>query len=86
MISEDFLASDYCYDVEMQQALQRHKAQEAVLIPVILRPVLWMDAPFGKLQALPKDAKPIETWRNRDEAYANVAEGIRRVVEKLRSR
>jgi hypothetical protein len=41
LISPDFLASDYCYGVEMQRALARHAAGKASVIPVILRPVDW---------------------------------------------
>ncbi len=83
LISADFLASDYCYEIEMQRALERHNAGEARVIPVILRPVDWHGAPFGTLQALPADAKPITLWTNRDEAYANVAQGVRRAVEAI---
>ena len=80
LISADFLASDYCYDIEMKVALERHDRGEAVVIPVILRPVDWMSAPFARIQGLPKDARPITTWANRDEAFADVARGIREVV------
>src|ERR1700726_1357463 len=45
LVSPDFLASDYCYGVEMQRALARHGAGEASVIPVILRPVDWQGAP-----------------------------------------
>lgn len=83
LISADFLASDYCYDIELKRAMQRHEAGEARVIPVILRPVDWQGAPFGKLQALPKDAKPVTSWTKRDEAFANVAQGIRAAVEEL---
>ena len=85
LISSDFLASDYCYDVELKRALERHDAREARVIPIILRPTDWRSAPFGKLQALPKDAKPITTWANEDEAFLDVALGIRRVAEQLRA-
>lgn len=83
LISADFLDSDYCYEIEMKRALERHERNEAVVVPVILRPVDWQGAPFGKLQALPKDAKPITTWSNQDEAFKSVADGIREIVEKL---
>lgn len=83
LVSPDFLASDYCYDIEMKRALERHDAGTARVVPVILRPVDWQEAPFGKLQALPKDAKPISTWANRDQAFKNVVEGIRRTVREL---
>src|SRR5450759_1667907 len=68
LISADFLASDYCYGVEMQRALERHQANEARVIPILLRPVDRNDAPFAHLQALPTDARPITTWSNQDEA------------------
>lgn len=80
LVSADFLASDYCYDIEMKRALARHEAGEARVIPVILRPVDWQGAPFGKLQALPLDGKPITKWPDRDEALVNVAQGIRRAI------
>src|SRR6266700_2234102 len=54
LISPDFLASDYCYDIEMQRALERHRRGETRVIPIILRPVDWHGAPFGQLQCLPR--------------------------------
>ncbi|WP_437904702.1 toll/interleukin-1 receptor domain-containing protein [Sorangium sp. So ce327] len=76
LVSADFLASDYCYDIEMKRALARHDAGEAMVIPIILRECKWSRAPFAKLQALPKDARPVTSWANRDEAWTNVASGI----------
>ena len=85
LISPDFMDSNYCYGIEMQRAMERHERKEAQVIPVILRPVYWQGAPFGKLQALPKDAIPITSrkWDSREAALHNVAEGIREVVEEL---
>ncbi len=81
LVSPPFLASDYCWDVELRRAMERHEAGEARVIPVILRPVDWHDAPFGKLQALPKDARPVTSWPNRDEAFLDVARGLRAMIE-----
>ncbi len=83
LVSADFLASDYCYDVELKRAMKRHKAKEARVIPIILREVDWKGAPFGKLQSLPKNAEAVTNWSNRDQAFADIARGIRRVVEEL---
>lgn len=87
LISPDFLASDFCYSIEMKRAVERHERGEAHVIPIILRPVYWHGALFGKLQALPTDAKPITgpSWHNQDEAFFNVAEGIRKVVEEFQT-
>jgi outer membrane protein assembly factor BamB len=83
LISADFLASDYCYGVEMNRALERHEADQARVIPILLRPVDWKDAPFAHLQALPTDARAITDWRNRDKAFVDVVAGIRHVIEEL---
>jgi tetratricopeptide (TPR) repeat protein len=83
LISPRFIASDYCYDLEMQRAIQRHDEGTARVIPIILKPCDWQDSPFSKLQVLPKDAKPITTWHNQDEAFLNVTQSIRRVLETL---
>ncbi len=82
LISADFLASDYCYDVEMNRALKRHAGGEARVIPIILRPVdNWESSPFGKLQALPEDGIPVTQWGNEDEAFKNITQGIRLAAE-----
>ena len=83
LVSANFLASDYCYDKEMTRAMERHETREARVIPIILKPTDWNGAPFGKLQALPKNAKPVTTWQDQDEAFLNIAQGIRRVVEEI---
>ncbi|HZO75775.1 MAG TPA: toll/interleukin-1 receptor domain-containing protein [Ktedonobacteraceae bacterium] len=83
LISPDFLASDYCYGVEMQRALARHAKGDACVIPVILRPVDWQGTPFSHLQCVPTDAKPVTTWTHRDEAFRDVAMAIRVAVEQL---
>lgn len=85
LVSPDFLASDYCYDVEMKRALERHAAREARLLPIILRDVDWHSAPFGKLQALPGEGKAVSLWENKDSAGIDVATSIRIVAEQLRS-
>ena len=83
LVSPDFLASDYCYDIEMTRAMQRHQAGEAQVIPIILRPTDWQTAPFSKLQALPTNARPVTEWPNRDKAFLDVASGIRKALAEL---
>lgn len=83
LISSNFLASDYCYDIELGRAMERYEAGEAVVIPIILKPCDWTTAPFGKLQALPKNALPVTKWVDRDEAFLNIAQGIRAAIKKL---
>jgi tetratricopeptide (TPR) repeat protein/energy-coupling factor transporter ATP-binding protein EcfA2 len=86
LVSSSFIASDYCYDVELKLALGMHEAGKARVIPVILRPCKWEKAPFGKLNALPKNAKPVTKWSNRDDAFTDIANGIGLVAEELKSK
>lgn len=83
LVSASFIASDYCYDVELTLATERHNAGKARVVPVILQPCDWTSAPFGKLQALPKNGRPVTKWRNRAEAFTDIANGVRRVAEEL---
>lgn len=83
LVSPDFINSDYCYDVEMKRALERHDEGKACVIPVILRPVDWTGAPFSKLNALPTDGKPLTEWQNRDRAFTTVTHGIRQAVREI---
>ena len=80
LVSSDFIASRYCYQVEMMRALERHEAGEARAIPIILRPCDWHDTPFGKLQAAPKDARPVKSWPDIDEAYLDIVRQIKAVL------
>ena len=88
LISVDFIRSNYITSVELKLAMDRHQAGETVVVPIMVRPVdLQKDDeefyPFLKLQGLPKDLKPVITWSIRDEAWTDVARGIRRVVDEL---
>jgi tetratricopeptide (TPR) repeat protein len=83
LVSADFIASKYCYEVEMKRALERHEAGQARVIPIALRPADWKDMPFASLQALPTDARPVTTWPNQDAAFVDVVAGIRRAIEDL---
>ena len=80
LVSPDFIDSDYCYSVEMKLSLERHIAGEARVIPIILRPVHWEDAPFSKLQVLPTNGEPVVNWVTSDEAFLKITVGIRKVV------
>ena len=61
LISVDFLASDYCR-LEATRALERARRGEAVVVPVILRPVDWASTPYHQLQCLPSEARPVVKW------------------------
>lgn len=83
LISPDFMASNYCYSIEMQRALMRHGQGEARVIPIILIPTHWQDAPFNKLQILPTGARPVTSWPKQDDAFYDIVNGIYTIVKQL---
>ena len=85
LVSPDFIASDYCYSKELKKAIERHESNQSKVIPIVIRPVDWLDTdvPFAKLQALPKDAQPVTSWDNQDEAWLSIAKGVRKAVEDI---
>ncbi|MBB4232183.1 toll/interleukin-1 receptor domain-containing protein [Rhizobium mongolense] len=86
LISADFLASDYCYDIEMTRAMERQARGEAIVIPVILRACDWKHAPFGKLKGVPEDGKPVTQWTDIDAALLEVAQAVRGAAERVNGR
>jgi internalin A len=86
LISADFIASDYCYELEMERALEREEKGEVHIIPIIVRAVNWQTSPVAKYNVLPKGGEPVTSWLNQDEAWTDVAQGIEKVVKKIRAK
>lgn len=83
LVSANFIASEYCYAVEMKRALELHESDQATAVPIIIKPCDWTITPIGALQALPSGAKPVSSWKQPDEAWTDVSRGLRRTIEKL---
>lgn len=86
LVSADFIASDFCYSIEMKQAIARHDAGEARIIPILLRPTDWKGAPFARLKMLPTDAKAVTRWPTHDDAFEDIMKGIRKAINELTSK
>lgn len=86
LVSVDFLSSNYCYDIEIKRAVERHDKGEAVLIPIMLRKCDWNETSFSKIQALPKNAKPVKNFDDEDEAFYSIVEGIKSSINQLKKR
>lgn len=86
LISSSFNASEYCTSIELKRALEKHENDEALVIPIILRACDWHDLPYSKLQGLPKDGKPIQSWDDKDEAWLDVIDGIKKSIENFKKK
>jgi tetratricopeptide (TPR) repeat protein len=81
LVSADFLASDVCYEEQMQRALERQKRGEVQVLPILVRPVEMTNAPFTHLPMVPTNGKSVTLWSNQDAAWTHITEGIRCVLE-----
>lgn len=86
LISADFIASNYCYEIEMKRALERQEKKEASVVPVIIDYVNWKAVPeLSKLTAVPKDGKPVPKWPKKAAAWLDVSERVQAMLEAMRA-
>ena len=85
LVSPDFIASDYCYNVEMSAAIEKHNAGKVKVIPIILRPCDWHDLPFGKILAATNDGKPIIHFPSYDDGFLEVVIAIKKAIKSMKS-
>ena len=83
LISPDFLASEHADGAEMERIMQRHAAGEARVIPILLRPADWRNAPFAELKPLPGNAQPVTGWPDQDAAFFEITTALRAVIHDL---
>ncbi|QUY41747.1 COR domain-containing protein [Acaryochloris marina] len=83
LLSPDFIASDYCYEVELERALERAQSNKSIVISILLRPVN-QKSPLLKhifaLQALPRDLKPVTQWKDSDNAWLNIEQELEQLI------
>jgi TIR domain len=79
LVSQYFFHSDYIREHELPRALEHHKSGSAVVVPILLRVCDW-ESSLGALQALPGGGKPVLKWRDRDEAWLDIARNLRRLI------
>jgi hypothetical protein len=84
LLSPDYLASNYCWKIEYKRAMGRRANGTMRVVAVVLRPCDWKSTAAAGFKLLPEDGREVTRWRSADEAFLNVAQGIRRVVADVR--
>ncbi|MBU9853908.1 TIR domain-containing protein, partial [Rahnella bonaserana] len=81
LVSQDFLNSKYCLNVELDIALKKKAEEDEMrIIPVILDYCTFKKSKMSPYNALPSDARPISTYENLNQAYLEIANEISEVV------
>ena len=80
LASPDYLESRYCFVTEYQYALRRAARGTMHVVVAVLRPCQWKHTRMGHYKSLPFDGKEVTRWANRDAAFEDIVNGLRRVV------
>ncbi|MEO2082286.1 MAG: toll/interleukin-1 receptor domain-containing protein [Leeuwenhoekiella sp.] len=81
LLSQDYISSDYCYEIEFKRAMELESKGQLIIVPIILEPCDWLNTPFSDFKALPKDGKAISMWASKEMAFMNVIQETRRLLE-----
>lgn len=84
LASPNYLASRYCFETEYGFALRKAARKKLYVVVVLLRQCQWLHTRMARYKLLPRDAKPVDQWARRGDAWENAVEGIRAVVKELR--
>ena len=79
LLSADFLGSELLQDVEVPKLMERHRAGELRVIPVVLRSCVWEVHPWlAELRPLPRDGAPIALFEEnqRDQVLTELTREI----------
>ena len=79
-VSADYIASSYCYEKELKEALTLAGAGKLSIVPIIFEPCEWQQTPLGQFKAVPKDGKAISLFTNQDVALLDVVLELRRLL------
>jgi internalin A len=82
LLSNDFIRSSYCMEVELPRVLQRHEKGDCTMVPIVVRACAYEVLPIGKIQAILPNGKPVVENRNRDRAWLEVTKELDRVIER----
>ena len=85
LISPDYIASKFCFEIEMEQAIARHNRGECIVIPVIFKDTVNLDGfeQFSKLVRVPKDGFPIASFKSSEAGHAQAANMIGETIKSL---
>ena len=85
LVSQYFLASSFIRNEEIPTLLEQRINNGLTVIPIIIRPCMWKRDPILKrLQALPRDGKPVASVSSpnkRDQIWADIVEAIEKRVK-----
>lgn len=84
MMSPEYIHSHWC-QLEYRRAMGRRARDLMRVVVVVLRHCDWKATGASELKVLPRDGRPVSSWRTTDEAFNDVTQGIRGAVRAVRA-
>jgi hypothetical protein len=82
-VSPDYIASNYCFEKELQTALEREARGELAIVPVVFEPCEWRETELRQFKAVPRDGKAVTEHTNQNVALLDVVTELRRLVPSI---
>ena len=81
-VTQRFMQSQYCQDVEVPLALRKQEEGKNRVIPLIFENTQpdWRKMPFARLQVLPVNGKPVAEWPDRKEAIYHISQALINII------
>lgn len=82
LVSDDFLATDYIWDVEIKRAVARVEDpnDKVTVVPIIVRACDWEESPLGVFNTAPKKAEVITLAGDIDTAWKDVVIDLKKII------
>lgn len=85
LASPNYLASSYCFEREYGFALRKAARKRLRVAVALLRQCQWRHTRMARYKLLPHDAKPVDQWPRRGDAWEDVVAGVRILVKEVRA-
>lgn len=85
LISQNFLTSNYCRNIEQQLALDKYQNDGLSLfriVPIVVTPCTFNKSPLNKFN-VPLKAKPISTCNDQNQAFVEIHDSIEELITEL---
>jgi internalin A len=82
MVSDDFLATDYIWDIEIKRAIERENLDpdNVKVVPIIVRSCYWEESPLSVYNTAPKKAQVLTLAGDIDDAFKSVVLEIKKIL------
>ena len=75
----------YVLKNEINLAMERHRQNKTIVVPVWTRSCDFTNLRFSALQGLPSNGKAVDTYSNKDEAFTEIAVKLKNIVSNLKN-